>query len=138
MTKDTKYSILAMLSGLAVGGLLLGLELAGIDWAGSGREWFQFVLWTGFVFGLVAYHRRRWLVTGKAQIVLVALLIAHIVILVAYLRAANGFPNLFFLIFSPVEVALVAFMVGLASGGIRRRKCPNRRLPRPQSPPDKG
>jgi multisubunit Na+/H+ antiporter MnhG subunit len=136
MTKNTKYSILAMLSGFAVFGLLLGLGLAGVDWAGAGREWFQLVLWTGFVFGLVAYHRRRWLKKTRALMVFVALLAVHIVALVSYLRAAEGFPNVFFLIASPVEAALVAFVVGLVGGSIVRRKRPGKRSPHTNSPPD--
>jgi cell division protein FtsW (lipid II flippase) len=127
MTKDTKYTIFAVLSAFVVLGLLVVLELAGADLAGSGREWFQLVLWTGFVFGLVAYHRRRWLAKAKAVIVLLALLAVHLVVLVSYLRAADAFPNVFFLIFSPVEAALVAFIVGLASGRIGRCKRRGRR-----------
>jgi uncharacterized membrane protein YoaK (UPF0700 family) len=136
MTKDAKYSIIAMLSGFAVGGLLLGLELAGIDWAGAGRRWFQFVLWTGFVFGLVAYHRRRWLAKAKPLIVFLVLLVLHIVVLVSYLRPVDQFPNVFFLIFSPLEAALVAFVVGVVGGSIVRRKRPGEQSPHNKRPPD--
>ena len=134
MTKDSKHSILALLSGFAVGGLLLGLELAGIDWADAGRRWFQFVLWTGFVFGVVAYHRRGWLLKAKPILVLLALLVAHTVFLVWYLRAAGRFPNLFFLIFSPLEVVLIALVVGVVGGHIRRRKRPGKRSPHVNCP----
>jgi len=127
MTKDTKYSILAMLSGFAVFGLLLALGFAGVDWAGAGREWFQLVLWTGFVFGLVAYHRRRWLARAKALIAFVAVMALHVAVLVWYVRAAGAFPNFVFLILSPVEAALVALVVGLAGGHIGRRKHPAKR-----------
>jgi len=130
MTKDTKYTILAILSGFAVCGLLLGLEFAGADLAGAGRKWFQLVLWTGFVFALVGYHRRRWLAKAKAALVFLALLAAHIAVLVSYLRAAGHFPNVFFLIFSPLEAALVALVVGLVGGNTVRRKRRGEQSPR--------
>jgi hypothetical protein len=137
MTKDTKYSILAVLSGFAVFGLGLGLEFAGADLAGAGRKWFQLALWTGFVFGVVAYLRTRWLAKAKALVVFLALLAVHIVALVSYLRSVDRFPNLFFLIFSPLEAALVAFVVGLAGGGIVRGKAPGERSPHAKPPPHK-
>ena len=83
-----------------------------------------------------AYLGSTWLARPKGLIAFIALLTAHILVLVAYLRAADGFPNLFFLIFSPVEAALLGFLVGLASGGIGRRKRPNGRPPQARSPQD--
>ena len=125
-----------MLSGFAVFGLGLALEFAGADLAGTGRKWFQLVLWTGFVFGVVAYLRSTWLARPKGLIAFISLLTAHILVLVAYLRGADGFPNLFFLIFSPIEAALLGFLVGLASGRIGRRKRPNGRPPDARFPRD--
>ncbi len=136
MTKDAKYTVLAILGGFVVFGLLMGLELAGADLAGTGRKWFGFVLWTGFVFGLVAYHRRGWLVKAKPLKVFLALLTLHIVILVLYLRPVGQFPNLFFVIISPVEAALVTFVVGLLGGGVARRERPSDHPPHIKSPPD--
>jgi uncharacterized membrane protein len=124
MTKDAKYSIIALLSGILVSGLLFGPALAGIDLTDFYRRWFGFVLWTGFVFGLVAYHRRRWLKKAKALMVFVALLTLHIVVLVWYLGPTDRFPNVFFLIFSPLEAALVALVVGVVGGNIGRRRRP--------------
>lgn len=136
MTKDTKYSILALLSGFAVAALGIGLALAGVDFAGAGRDWFQLVLWTGFIFGLFAYHRRAWLARAKPLLVFVTLIAVHTVILVLYLRSGYSFPNLFFLIFCPVDAALVALVVGLVGGriGLPRRR--GGRQPRAKSPPD--
>jgi hypothetical protein len=134
MTKDAKYSIVAVLGAFVVLALLVGLELAGADLAGSGREWFQLVLWTGFVFGIVAYVRGTWLAKIKGLLVFFGLLIAHIVLLVWYFRLGQGFPNVFFLFFAPVEAALVALVVGLASGRIGRRKRPAKRSPHSHTP----
>jgi uncharacterized membrane protein len=125
VTKNTKYSILAMLSGFAVFGLLLALGLGGVDWAGAGRRWFQLVLWTGFVFGVVAYYHGRRLAKARGMMVFLAMLGLHIMVLVSYLRRADEFPNVFFLVFSPVEAALVAFVVGLVGGNVVRRSHPN-------------
>lgn len=127
MTRDTKYSIIAMLSGFAVFGLLLALEFEGADLAGAGRKWFQLVLWTGFVFVLVGYHRRKSLKRTKPLLMFVALLALHVMVFASYLRAEGHFPNVFFLIFSPLDAVLVTLGVGVVSGNVGFRKRAHRR-----------
>lgn len=127
MTQDAKYSVIALVSGIAVGGLLLLLELEGVDWAGLYRKWFGLVLWTAVIFGALAYKYGRS-IRGKSLVLFAAMLVLHITVLARYLCSANKFPNVFFLFFSPLEGGAMAFVLTQWGGGHMRRTDRARRL----------
>lgn len=120
MTQDARYSVIALVSGVAVGGLLLLLELEGVDWAGVYRKWFGLVLWTIFIFGALAYKYGRS-IRGKGLVLFAAMLVLHITVLARYLCSVDKFPNVFFLFFSPLEGGVMAFVVTQWGGGHMRR-----------------
>ena len=143
MTKDTKSSILALLVGLAVGGVLFGLELAGVDWSGIYRKWFDFTFWTLALFGCVAYVYaesldEKW----RYKAAFFAALALHSLALILYLRTVDRFPNLFFLfLFFVVEAGVIGGIFGLLGAKpyrARRRKISLRETPPSRTPPTKG
>ncbi|HXJ95143.1 MAG TPA: hypothetical protein VMT20_20065 [Terriglobia bacterium] len=121
MTKDTKYTLLAFVSGMAVFALLLLLELEGVDWAGLYRKWFGLVLWTLFIFGALAYKYGRSL-RGKCLLLFLLMLVLHVAVLSRYLCSVDKFPNVFFLFFSPLEGGAMAFVLSQWGGGRMNRR----------------
>jgi hypothetical protein len=121
MTKDTKYSVVAFLSGMAVFALLLRLEFEGVDWAGLYRKWFGLALWTTFIFGVLAHKYRRSL-RGRCLLLFLAMLVSHIAVLSRYLCSVDKFPNVFFLFFSPLEAGAAAFVLTQWGGGRMKQK----------------
>ncbi|MGH7869502.1 MAG: hypothetical protein ACREP9_18180 [Candidatus Dormibacteraceae bacterium] len=128
MKRDTKNSIVVFVAGVLVGGILLVLELSGVDWAGTGRKWFGLVLWTAGIFGLLAYGYGRKLRSAKPLSLFLVALALHLSVMVLYLRSVADFPNLFFLFFGPLEGGLVVVAMTLLTdidyrlpGGTRLR-----------------
>jgi hypothetical protein len=113
MAKDVKYSVMAFVGGVLVMGLLifLSLNFEQADW----MKWFGLALWTGVIFGLVAYKFGKAVSRGKCLWLFVAMLALHIAAMVEYLRFVDKFPNVFFLLFSPVEAGIIALVLSLVN-----------------------
>jgi len=131
MKQSTKenLSITALGIGSAVLFVAAGTALAIYvsDW----QKWYGLVFWTAFTFGFAAYWYGRGLWKPRCLAVFSALLVIHVTVLLRYLGTADGFPDIFFLFFSPLEATLVAVALMLV-GGIppRRARRPGRRRPR--------
>ncbi len=90
-------------------GLLFGLE----------KKWFGFVLFTGLVFGGIAYISDENLWKVRGLLVFGGLLAIHIAACFVYVNRATKFPaTIFFL--APFEAGLVGFILGTL-GGVRPR-----------------
>jgi Na+/proline symporter len=132
MTRDAKYSVIAFLSGILVGALLLTLELVGVDWAGLYRKWFGFVLWSALMFGLLGIAYGRRLRRAKALAVFLGLLLVHVVVFVLYLRSVERLPDTAFIFYFPLEGGLIGLVMTTLGGtrlppGFRLRKAPQER-----------
>lgn len=122
MTHETRNSILSFAAGIGICLILVTLEIGGVDIAGSDRKWFDFALWTAFVFGCVAALYLRDLRKARCVAVFLVSLALHAVILVFYLRRVVAFPNVFFLFFSPFEGAAIGVTLMLFGGAKPHRE----------------
>lgn len=112
-------------------GVLLGLEWHKVEY----KKWFDFLVFTGLVFGTVLYLCWRGLKRMRSFLVFGALLTIHVAICVVYLRSASHIPIVFFAWFSPIEAAIVGLIMTTV-GGIRPRLLRHKRY-RPGGTPAK-
>jgi|SRR5579863_5860384 len=138
MTRDdAKWSLIAAVSGVLMGCLLIGLELIGIDWAGLYRKWFALVVWTICVFGSVAFAYGAHLKRVKVLVLFLAMVGIHVSGLALYLRSVDRFPTVSFLALLPVEVGLVALVMTVLAGVDPRRVHRERRSHKQRRPPER-
>jgi hypothetical protein len=119
MNQDVRYSVFAFLGGAVVMVLLiwLGLEFQSVDWI----KWFGFVIWTAMVFGAVAWQYAKSIdEISRCSRLFYAILAAHAVISILYLRSVADFPKALFFS-SPVEIALVACVLVFLGGARAHR-----------------
>ncbi|MGD0923296.1 MAG: hypothetical protein ABSA70_16260 [Terriglobia bacterium] len=118
LTLKERFQLIAfaLLANVCLFGLLPFLDWLGVDV----KKWFGFVLWTGFVFGVVVYACGHGMKRMRSLLVFGGLLTIHVAACVVYLRTRSQFPSLFFLFFAPLEAAIAASIM-TTLGGVRPR-----------------
>jgi hypothetical protein len=116
MNQSTKENLVITALGIGsaivvvAGGTLFAIYVA--DW----QKWFRAVCWTTFIFGFAIYWFGRDLLKPRCLAMFAALLLVHVTLLWRYLGTADRFPDIFFLVFSPFEITLVAVALMLVGG----------------------
>ena len=136
MTKDTKYSIIAALVGVAIACLMIGSGFAGVSDAAF-TKWWGFAVWTAAVFGIIVMEYGGKLKKAKPLSLFLAMVALHVSVLVYYLRSEDQFPNWFFLFFFPLEAAVVAFVLVMVGDIASRRERGSARSRNNKPPPNK-
>jgi hypothetical protein len=116
MTKDAKYSAIAFISGMVFLAVGVALELIGVDWVGLYRKWFEFVVWTLAVFGLLGLAYGRRLKKMRPLAVFLGLLLLHTVVFVLYLRSVNRLVDASFFILFPLEGGFISLVMATLGG----------------------
>lgn len=110
-----RFRDLALYVAIAVGivGGLVTLPLWVSEGSLPSREWFTFIVATGFLClftGSLYWHRRKSL---RLWVVLVTILIAHVLGYSVLLEHVQHFPDALFLITVPLEAMLIILIVKL-------------------------
>ena len=139
MKQSTKENLVITALGLGsaivvvAGGTLFAIYVA--DW----QKWTSAVFWTAFIFGFEVYWFGRGILKLRCMGVFSALLAIHITLLSCYLGTVDSFPDIFFLVFSPFEITVVAVAIMLVGGKPSRQDGrPRSRRPRLKHNAQKG
>jgi len=118
MTKDAKYSLIALASSVPALTLLLWMTFENWNWA----KWFGFVMWTGLVFGGVLYFYAKSVDTIERCFWLFhSMLAVHIIASIFCLRSIGSSPKTLFF-WAPRETALVGAVLALSGGARSERR----------------
>ncbi len=113
MNQNLKILVVALVAAVVFWSVILALDSAGVHW----QKWFQFMVWTAFVFGILAFKFAEDLDEKiRCLLVFLALLTIHLTVGVLYVRTVTRFPNYFFLLFSPFEAGIGAFILTVLGG----------------------
>lgn len=122
--ENLKITVFALVSAVAFFFALLLFAHYRADWG----KWFGFAVWTAGIFGSLVYLYAESLDENrKCMLVFFFALALHSTMLILYLRSANKFPNVFFLLFSPIEGGIIAGVLGIFGARSFRRRTANRR-----------